>query len=112
MPVHRTFSSRISIKKPGDTPGGGGGKNAFETTCRFFDTSNLSHRGQTDNHLDNHLDHHLDHHLDNYLDHPVSRLPLLEVVQDLYSTDPTRNRVLDQADYTAPIRQHELDHTS
>ena len=32
-------------------------------------------------------------------------------VQDLYSTDPTQEKALDHADYTAPTRQHERDHT-
>ena len=30
-------------------------------------------------------------------------------MQDLYSTDPTQGT--DHVDHTAPIRQHELDHT-
>ena len=35
-----------------------------------------------------------------------------DAVQDLRSTDPTnRKYVLDHADYTAPTRQNELDHT-
>ena len=36
------------------------------------------------------------------------------LVQDLCSTDPTqgtRPTAVDRADYTAPTRQHELDHT-
>ena len=33
------------------------------------------------------------------------------IVQDLYSTDPREHVLVGHADYTAPIRQHELDHT-
>ena len=34
-------------------------------------------------------------------------------MQDLKSTDPTQEKMccVDDADYTAPTRQHELDHT-
>ena len=32
-------------------------------------------------------------------------------MQDLYSTDQPQPTYLDQAGYTAPTRQHELDHT-
>ena len=49
---------------------------------------------------------------DHDLDHLESNLPLREVVQDLYSTDPTQEtRPIDHAGYMTPIRQHELDHT-
>ena len=59
-----------------------------------------------------------------HLDHPT--LPLRDVGQNLYGTAPTQetcpiyimqiiqlqpgSHVLDHADYTAPTRQHELDH--
>ena len=51
------------------------------------------------------------------VDHVVPQLPLWEVVKDLQSTDPTKETcatvVVDHANYTGPIRQHELliDHT-
>ena len=46
-----------------------------------------------------------------YLD---PNLPLWDAVQDLYSSIQIQSgkHVLDYADYTAPTRQHELDHTN
>ena len=47
-----------------------------------------------------------------FIDHVDLNLALRDVVQDLYSTDPTQETcVVDHADFTAPTRQHELDHT-
>lgn len=44
-------------------------------------------------------------------DHVDPYLPLEDIVQDLYSADPTLTVVPDHAHHTAPTCQHELDHT-
>ena len=53
--------------------------------------------------------------IDYDLDHLDPNLPLRDIVQDPYNTDTVqiqlRKHVLDHADYTAPVQQHELDHT-
>ena len=50
--------------------------------------------------------------IDHDLDHVDPSLPLCDVVEDLYSTDPTQENIsLDHASYTAPARKHELDYT-
>ena len=50
---------------------------------------------------------------DHDLDRLDPKLPLRDVVHDLYVTDPTLETcaAIDHADYTAPTWQHELDHT-
>ena len=47
------------------------------------------------------------------LDNLSPSLPLWDVAQDLYNTDPTQETcpTVDHAEYTAPTRQCELDHT-
>ena len=70
---------------------------------------NLAHVGQIDE-IDNGLL--VDHDLDDLLINP--NLPLGDVVQDMYICTvqiQPRKPVLDYADYTAPTRQHELEHT-